>query len=87
MKIDLQKQHPDKASAGLSYILRKAREQNTLIYLSGSGADETLTDYGGVYFPGHKAFRQSQLGGDFPRKRMEDVFPWSNFFLGRHFIS
>lgn len=35
----------DKAAVGLSVILSQVRAQGGLIYLSGSGADETISDY------------------------------------------
>ena len=36
----------DFASSGLSWIAREARRRGILIYLSGSGADEYISDYG-----------------------------------------
>ena len=38
--------YDDKASVGLSHICRLASDEGKRIYISGSGADETLNDYG-----------------------------------------
>lgn len=67
----------DQASVGLSYINRLARDRGALCYLSGSGADETMSDYG---FNGTSFCPQSSFGGLFP-DNLDDVFPWSEFFL------
>mmetsp|Transcript_43037 Transcript_43037/g.78642 ORF Transcript_43037/g.78642 Transcript_43037/m.78642 type:complete len:581 (+) Transcript_43037:68-1810(+) len=67
----------DQASVGLSYIVRLSRDRGALCYLSGSGADEVLSDYG---FAGEAFCPQSSFGGLFP-KNLADVFPWSEFFL------
>ena len=40
--------YDDKAAIGLSHICRLASEEGKRIYISGSGADETLNDYGAV---------------------------------------
>merc|ERR1712060_996761 len=57
--------------------MRLSRDRGALVYLSGSGADEVLTDYG---FQGERLCPQSTFGGDFPRD-LSDVFPWQEFFL------
>jgi hypothetical protein len=67
----------DQASAGLSYIVRLSRDRGALCYLSGSGADEILSDYG---FNGEAFCGQSSFGGFFP-KDLAEVFPWAEFFL------
>jgi asparagine synthetase B (glutamine-hydrolysing) len=66
----------DNGSIGMSYICSKARKEGRLIYLSGCGADEIISDYGfnGVKHQGH-----STIGGYFP-ENLKDVFPWKNFF-------
>ena len=66
----------DNGSVGLSYICSISRPQNTLIYLSGSGADEIFSDYG---FNGVKYFNHSTIGGKFPDD-LNTVYPWKNFF-------
>lgn len=67
----------DQASVGLSYIVRLSRDRGALCYLSGSGADETLSDYG---FNGKKWNPQSSFGGLFPED-LGALFPWQEFFL------
>eukprot|EP00440_Ansanella_granifera_P053061 gb/GFBE01057528.1/.p1 GENE.gb/GFBE01057528.1/~~gb/GFBE01057528.1/.p1 ORF type:complete len:398 (+),score=40.88 gb/GFBE01057528.1/:1-1194(+) len=67
----------DHASVGLSYIVRLSRDRGALCYLSGSGADEILSDYG---FGGKKWCPQSSFGGLFPDD-LSDIFPWREFFL------
>ena len=48
------------------------------MYLSGSGADETISDYG---FGGEKFYPHSNFGGYFP-EQLGAIFPWRDFFLG-----
>lgn len=67
----------DQASAGLSYVMRLSRDRGALAYLSGSGADEVLSDYG---FRGERLCSQSSFGGLFPEHMLE-IFPWPEFFL------
>ncbi|CAE7911411.1 ASNS [Symbiodinium necroappetens] len=67
----------DFASTGLSYIVRLSRDRGALCYLSGSGADEILSDYG---FAGDKWCPQSSFGGLFP-DNLTTIFPWAGFFL------
>lgn len=68
----------DKAAAGLSWIYRQASMSGQRMFLSGSGADEIVSDYGskGVPFEFH-----STLMGVFPDD-LSSVFPWLNFFQG-----
>lgn len=68
----------DFASAGLSWICRETRKRGILIYLSGSGADEYISDYGER---GEKIYPHSNFGGLFP-PQLADIFPWHSFFLG-----
>ena len=68
----------DKASAGLSFVCRHARNHDCKIYLSGQGADEIISDYGAN---GKAIFSQSQLAGRFPND-LNKVFPWNNFYRG-----
>jgi asparagine synthetase B (glutamine-hydrolysing) len=46
------------------------------ILLSGSGADEIMTDYG---FNGNKIYYHSEFGGLFP-DNLESIFPWKKFY-------
>jgi len=66
----------DNGSIGMSHICQLAKNKNQLIYLSGSGADEIISDYG---FNGIKHYGHSTIGGYFPND-LKTVFPWKNFF-------
>jgi hypothetical protein len=71
----------DPAAVGLSVLCEQARavsSRPSLVYMSGSGADEIISDYG---FRGVKYSRQSHFGGVFPDD-LEPHFPWPNFFEG-----
>ncbi|CAE8601256.1 unnamed protein product, partial [Polarella glacialis] len=68
----------DPASHGLSHIFREVRQRGILVYLSGTGADEVISDYG---HGGRKFFPHSSFGGLFPEE-LSEVFPWPSFFLG-----
>lgn len=68
----------DPASAGLSALCREARSLGALAYISGTGADEIISDYG---HGGVRIFQQSSFGGFFPED-LASVFPWQNVFLG-----
>ena len=69
--------YEDNGAIGLGYICSKARPRNELIYLTGSGADEIISDYG---WNGVKHYRHSTIGGWFPED-LKTVFPWKNFFM------
>jgi asparagine synthetase B (glutamine-hydrolysing) len=71
-----QKVTADNGSIGMSYICSLARPDGQIIYLSGSGADETISDYG---FNKVKHYSHSTIGGYFPED-LSTVFPWKNFF-------
>jgi asparagine synthetase B (glutamine-hydrolysing) len=75
-KISLQKVSSDNGAIGMSYVCSLAKPKNQLIYLSGSGADEIISDYG---FNKVKHYTHSTIGGYFPNN-LESVFPWKNFF-------
>jgi asparagine synthase (glutamine-hydrolysing) len=68
----------DASFAGLCYIGNTCNQKNVKTYLSGTGSDEIISDYG---FDGTKLFSQSCFGGLFPEK-LEDIYPWHNFFNG-----
>ena len=63
------------AQAGY-YVAQKAKEMNLRVNLSGSGADEIISDYG---FLGKKIFDHSEFGGAFP-ENIDDIFPWKKFY-------
>ena len=63
------------ASIGLSFILSQVRAKGGLIYMSGSGADETISDYG---MDGRKLHPHSCFGGVFPAN-LSQLFPrWTS---------
>jgi len=68
----------DGAAVGLSVIFRRCRRAGILVYLSGAGADEVISDYG---FGGEKFFPHSSFGGEFPAE-LAALFPWRSVFLG-----
>ncbi|KAF4711383.1 hypothetical protein FOZ62_010990, partial [Perkinsus olseni] len=68
----------DPAASGMAFISAVAREEGRTLYLSGTGADETISDYG---FNGTRIFPHSDFGGLFPND-LEGLFPWQSFFLG-----
>ena len=69
----------DPAASGISFICDFVRSGNySRIYLSGSGADETISDYG---FNKTKIFEHSDFGGRFP-ENLHEIFPWFSFYLG-----
>ena len=69
----------DHASVGLSAILSESRPTGGLIYLSGSGADETISDYS---IDGEPVFCHSCFRGVFPAN-LSDIFPWCSFYKAR----
>mgnify|MGYP001187347944 FL=1 len=71
-----QKITADNGAIGMSYICSLAKPNKELIYLSGSGADEIISDYG---FSKIKHYGHSTIGGYFPND-LSKVFPWKNFF-------
>ena len=66
----------DNGSIGSGHICSLAKNNEELIYLSGSGADEIFSDYG---YKGIKHYGHSTIGGKFPDD-LSLVFPWKNFF-------
>lgn len=70
----------DSAAMGVATICTLAKAQGQLVMLTGSGADETMTDYG---FNGLRFASHSQFGGRFPNDTaLEQIFPWSDFYGG-----
>ena len=66
----------DRGGRALSYICKKAAQDNHKVFLSGSGADEIFSDYG---FGGKKIFKHSNFGGLFPDD-LTKIFPWASFY-------
>eukprot|EP00009_Paramoeba_aestuarina_P000635 CAMPEP_0201508760 /NCGR_PEP_ID=MMETSP0161_2-20130828/2018_1 /ASSEMBLY_ACC=CAM_ASM_000251 /TAXON_ID=180227 /ORGANISM="Neoparamoeba aestuarina, Strain SoJaBio B1-5/56/2" /LENGTH=252 /DNA_ID=CAMNT_0047903519 /DNA_START=943 /DNA_END=1697 /DNA_ORIENTATION=- len=83
----------DGAALGLAAIARQAKQNGTLVILSGCGGDEIMTDYGigGVEVTRSLVHRfadfvtrnpgSSCLKGVWP-KNLTKIFPWTNFFRG-----
>lgn len=57
-------------------VCRMARKKDCKICLSGTGADEIISDYG---FNGKAIYQHSNFGGLFPES-LESVFPWASFY-------
>ena len=68
----------DKGAWGLSHIFSRVRGRGGLIYLSGSDADEIMSDYA---VNGNKIFKHSSFNGIFPHN-LKEIFPWHSFYLG-----
>ena len=68
----------DSGSNWYSWVCKHAKEDGYKVCLSGSGADEIISDYG---FDGQPYFPHSCFGGKFP-DNLKDVFPWRTFFGG-----
>ena len=66
----------DGGAVGANFICRKAREKKKFVNLSGSGADEILSDYG---YGGQKFYSHSEFGGLFPED-LNGFFPWKKFY-------
>jgi asparagine synthetase B (glutamine-hydrolysing) len=66
----------DAGSNNFATICRAAKQKDCKICLSGTGADEIISDYG---FNGIKIFNHSNFGGKFPED-LESIFPWASFY-------
>lgn len=66
----------DSGGKGLHLICQKAQKQQLKVYLSGSGADEIISDYG---FNGTRIYPHSNFGGVFS-KDISTIFPWPSFY-------
>jgi len=67
----------DPASWGIAHICSLASQAGQSVLLSGSGADETITDYG---FAGKRLAPSSQWGGFWPNDTtLAAFFPWKPF--------
>ena len=59
-----------------NFLAEHISKKKYKVVLSGSGADETISDYG---FNKVKHYGHSTIGGYFPED-LTSVFPWKNFF-------
>lgn len=66
----------DAGALGAFYIAEIAKRDGFSVGLSGSGADEIISDYG---FDGIPFYSHSQFGGKFPRE-ISGFFPWDKFY-------
>lgn len=66
----------DGGSNNFATICREAKKYDYKICLSGTGADEIISDYG---FNGQRYFNHSNFGGFFP-ENLESIFPWASFW-------
>jgi asparagine synthase (glutamine-hydrolysing) len=66
----------DGGSNNFASICRAAKKYECKICLSGSGADEIISDYG---FNGKKLYQHSNFGGKFPED-LSSIFPWASFY-------
>jgi asparagine synthase (glutamine-hydrolysing) len=66
----------DGGSNNFATICMAARKHDCKICLSGTGADEIISDYG---FNGVKIYQHSNFGGKFP-KNLNEIFPWASFY-------
>lgn len=66
----------DGGAIGAYFLAREARQHNLLVNLSGSGADEIISDYGHA---GTRFYYHSEFGGLFPQE-LEGFFPWKKFY-------
>ena len=68
--------HEDSGSIGLLKICKKMKSEGFNSMLSGTGADEIISDYG---HGGEKYYEHSEFGGLFP-ETLEGFFPWRKFY-------
>lgn len=66
----------DGGAIGAWFLADQARQRGCLVNLSGSGADEILSDYG---IGGKRFYPHSQFGGLFPHD-LNGFFPWRKFY-------
>ncbi len=68
--------HEDKGSVGLAVLCSEMSKRGFNTMLTGTGADEIISDYG---HDGKKFFEHSEFGGKFPDE-LEGFFPWRKFY-------
>lgn len=66
----------DAGAVAANFIAKQSRIKGRFVNLSGSGADEIISDYG---FNGRKIYYHSEFGGLFP-EQLEGFFPWAKFY-------
>ena len=66
----------DNGAAAMYYICKTQRDRNYKVVISGTGADEIISDYG---FNGSKIYYHSEFGGKWPMD-MSTIFPWRKLF-------
>lgn len=66
----------DGGAIGAYFLAEQSRHKGLPVNLSGSGADEILSDYG---FGGKPMYHHSQFGGLFP-EQLHGFFPWKKFY-------
>ena len=66
----------DGGDLGAFHIAERAKRDGFSVGLSGSGADEIISDYG---FDGTPFYSHSQFGGKFPQE-IKGFFPWDKFY-------
>ncbi len=77
----------DSAAMGVGHICSLATGRGQRVMLTGSGADETMTDYG---FQGVRFAEHSHFGGRWPNDTaLAALFPWEDFYGGsqRNFLA
>ena len=68
----------DEGAVGVSVVLGRVRRRGGLIYLSGSGSDEIISDYAR---DGRRIYPHSCFGGRWPAD-LAPIFPWCSFYGG-----
>ena len=68
--------HEDGGSNNFATICKQACKNDCKICLSGTGADEIISDYG---YDGKRFYAHSNFGGKFPDD-LSKIFPWSSFY-------
>jgi len=66
----------DGGSNHFATVCRAAKTFDCKICLSGTGADEIISDYG---FDGRRMYPHSSFGGKFPED-LSTIFPWPSFY-------
>jgi asparagine synthetase B (glutamine-hydrolysing) len=66
----------DGGAIGAYFLGAEALRHNLLVNISGSGADEIISDYGHA---GNRFYSHSEFGGLFPDS-LEGFFPWKKFY-------
>jgi asparagine synthetase B (glutamine-hydrolysing) len=70
--------YKDPAASGLALICDKANKKKELIYISGQGPDEIISDYS-INGKNCGPSNSTCFNGKFPND-LKKIFPWANFF-------